>query len=535
MIEMVKGKIVPEIVQKTSDTFSQIYNPDVLLCLANLSNDEVFTPPEVVNQMLDTLPQELFKDPNTKFLDPACKSGVFLREIAKRLIKGLENKMPDIQERLDHIYKEQIYGIAITELTSLLSRRSVYCSKYPNGPFSISHFDNVEGNIRFKNYKHEWEGTPNMYTFDHGKKVRVWRKCKWCGTSEEQLGEESRKGLEYHAYEFIHTLRPEEIFNMKFDVICSNPPYQLATAGDENGAQAKPLYHKFVEQALKLNPKYLTMIIPSRWFAGGWGLDDFRSHMINDKHIRELHDYINASDCFPGVEIKGGVCYFLWDREANGDCRVVTHRGDEIISDDIRPLKEPGCDILIRYNKAIPILHKIRHMEETTFDTIVSTKKPFGFITNYKGAHKEKQNGDIKLYANRRVEYVKPIEVSRNKDAVNRPKVIVPKAVGSGNASTDVIKPLYCEPGSVCTETYLLVGPFQSKLEAENVIEYIGTKFFHFLVTLQKNTQDCMKKVYSFVPLQDFSQKWTDEVLYKKYGLTEDEIKYIEESIWPEK
>ena len=148
-----------------ADIFERVYNPDVLSCLANLSNDEVFTPPEVANAMLDLLPQELFSDPNTTFLDPACKSGVFLREIAKRLLKGLEPLYPDLQERTDHIFKHQLYGIAITELTSLLSRRSVYCSKYPNGPFSIAHFDNVEGNIRFKNCKHEWEGEKNLWTF----------------------------------------------------------------------------------------------------------------------------------------------------------------------------------------------------------------------------------------------------------------------------------------------------------------------------------------------------------------------------------
>lgn len=498
-----------------NDLYTGLYNPDVLSCLANLSNDEVFTPPEVANAMLDLLPQELFESPDTKFLDPACKSGVFLREIAKRLIRGLTDKIPDLQQRLDHIFHEQLYGIAITELTSLLSRRSVYCSKYPNGAYSVSKFDSAEGNIRFHRIEHRWKDG----------------RCAYCGASQSQYDRDA--SLETHAYEFIHTTNPQELWNMKFDVIIGNPPYQLSTAGDENGAQAKPLYHMFVEQAKKLNPRYISMIIPSRWFSGGWGLDDFRNTMMLDRRIRELHDYPDSSDCFSGVEIKGGVCYFLWDNYNTGDCRFVTHRGNSIISEARRPLKEENCDIIIRYNEAISILHKVRSKGEPSFDSLVSTKKPFGFITNYKGAKASPFPKSVKLYANRRVEYVERSQITRNIDAVDKNKIIVPKAVGSGDPTSDVIKPLYCEPNSCCTETYLLVGPFETKEECENVQSYFGTRFFHFLVTLQKNTQDCMKKVYSFVPVQDFSKPWTDKELYAKYGLTDEEIAFIESMIKP--
>ena len=496
--------------------YNTIYNPDVLSCIANLSNDEVFTPPDVANAMLDMLPQALFSDPDAKFLDPACKSGVFLREIAKRLLIGLEAQIPDLQARVDHIFQHQLYGISITELTSLLARRSLYCSKYPNSVYSVSHFDDAAGNIRFKNTPHRW----------------VNGRCAYCGASESEYGEQVREGLETHAYEFIHTASPEEIWNMKFDVIIGNPPYQLSTAGDDNGAQAKPLYHKFVEQAKKLNPRYISMIIPSRWFSGGWGLDEFRHVMMTDKKLRELHDFPNSSDCFTGVEIKGGVCYFLWDNNNVGDCHFVTHKGNDIVSETIRPLQEKNCDIIIRYNEAISILHKVASKGEKTFDTLVSTKKPFGFITNYKGAKPSVFPGAVKLYANRRIEYVSHAQITRNNDAVDKHKVIVPKAVGSGNPSTDVIKPLYCEPNACCTETYLLVGPFGNKQECDNVISYFGTRFFHFLVTLQKNTQDCMKKVYSFVPVQDFSKNWTDEELFDKYGFSEEERKYIVDTIW---
>lgn len=488
------------------------HTPDVLSCLANLSNDEVFTPPDVVNQMLDMLPQELFCDPTTTFLDPACKTGVFLREIAKRLIVGLADKIPDLQQRIDHIFHKQLYGIAITELTSLLSRRSLYCSKYPNSQYSVSHFDDAEGNIRFRRIKHTWVGD----------------KCKFCGANKSY---DRGEGKETHAYEFIHTENPEKIFNMKFDVIISNPPYQLSDGG-LNGS-ATPIYDKFIYQSKKLNPHYLIMVIPSRWFSGGRGLDDFRNSMVTDNRIKNLVDYPVSTDCFNGVEIKGGVCYFLWDREYAGKCAVTTIRQSHQ-NTMYRYLLQEDCDTFIRYNEAIEIYNKVKIFNEKSFSDIVSAQKPFGFRTYITGTQ-NKTDDSILLYANKNKAYVFPSEITIHKEWVDKYKVFISAAYGAGEDFPHQIlgKPILGLPNTCCTETYLVIGCFNDENTAMNVISYIKTKFFRFMVLLQKNTQHASKSVYQFVPMQDFSKPWTDEELYKKYNLSQEEIDFIESMIKP--
>lgn len=498
-----------------ADVYQNLYNPDVLSCLANLSNDEVFTPPEVANRMLDLLPQELFRSPDTTFLDPACKSGVFLREIAKRLLVGLEDKIPDLQQRVDHIFHNQLYGIAITELTSLLSRRSVYCSKYPNSKYSVSYFENPSGNIEYKRIQHRWKDG----------------KCAFCGASktEYERGEE----LETHAYEFIHTIRPEDIFKMKFDVIIGNPPYQLSDGG--SGPSAIPLYNRFVEQAKKLNPRYMTMIIPARWFAGGKGLDEFRANMLSDHHLRKIIDYESSKDCFEGVDIAGGICYFLWDRDSIGDCEITNISNGTRIS-DTRSLNE--YPIFIRSNEAVKILRKVLAQEKEFMDSVVLSQKPFGFRTYARG-EETYFPGSVKLLSSKGFGYVKRSEVTKNSYGIDKWKVIIGRLVPS-NGELD-IKPgdgyrvmtntRILSPGEINTESYITLNMFDTLQQAKNFDGYIKSKLPRFLLRQAISSVNINREVFKFVPLLNFNEPWDDHKLYERYHLTSSEIAFVEKNI----
>jgi len=491
------------------------YNPDVLDAIANLSNDEVFTPPKLVNEILDMLPQELFKSKTTTFLDPVTKSGVFLREIAKRLMKGLENQIPNKQERANHIFQNQLFGIAITELTSLLSRRSVYGTKTANNKYSFcTEFKNEQGNIIFnKKQKHTWKNG----------------KCTFCGASQEVY--DRADSLETYAYQFIHTKNPQEIFNMKFDVIIGNPPYQLSDGG--HGRSASPVYHKFIEQAKKLNPKYLTMIIPARWYAGGKGLDDFRNGMLNDDRIRKLVDFENSADVFPGVDIAGGICYFLWDRDNKGMCEVTNLYGDKRIS-SIRHLNE--FEIFIRHSQAAPVIRKVLKKEKHFLNKVILPSKPFGIRGHYKPS---KSGIPCHFTQKQGILYAKHEDIKDRHNVKDKWKLLIPRAPIAGQ--TDFSKPVgfyysgnvkVAKPGEICTESWLVACSFSTEKEVLSFKSYLFTKTVRFLLLQTVVSQDVTREKFIFVPdLEKYDIEYTDDILRERWNITDDEWAFIDSKI----
>jgi hypothetical protein len=541
-------------------------NPDVLTCIANLSNDEVFTPPEFANQMLNTLEAawagsnggaSIWSDPTVTFLDPFTKSGVFLREITSRLTDGLASAIPDLGQRVDHILTKQVFGIGITQLTSMLARRSLYCSKLANGKHSVAKsFTTEDGNIWFDRTEHSWTGRMTERrahpTENRGITVEIegTGRCKFCGATE---GEYARGGeLETHAYAFIHTTdieaRMAQFFgaDMHFDVIIGNPPYQLSDGGF--GTSAAPIYQLFVEQAKKLDPRFLTMIVPARWFSGGKGLDEFRQSMLGDARLRVIDDYLSAADVFPGVGLKGGLCVFLWDRDNPGEAQVTTHFKDWPAPTVSRPLLEPGADTFIRFNDGLSILKKVAAVEGAQFgsvaippakrfDKLVSARKPFGFETTFKGKATQAVD-DVLVYQNGGKGYVGRDQVRLGGDLIDFWKVYTGRAApGTGNRDTYPHKiistPFIGEPGSVSSETYLCIGPLPSQSEAQSVLSYLSCRLTRLLILLHKPSQDTTRKVYTFVPTQDWSHTWTDDALYEKYGLSEEEIEFVESIVRP--
>ncbi len=505
------------------------HNPDVLTCIANLSNDEVFTPPQLANQMLDALAAawaadhggaNIWADKTVKFLDPCTKSGVFLREITARLTQGLEAEMPDLEARVNHVLTKQVYGIGITHLTSLLARRSLYCSKHANGKHSVARsFAREDGNIWFERTEHTWVGD----------------RCSYCGASKKIL--DRAEGLETHAYALIHTddikTRVAELFggNMQFDVIIGNPPYQLGDGG--YGASAAPIYQLFVEKALELDPRFAVFVTPSRWMAGGKGLDKYRERMLSDKHLRKIVDYPKLYEGFPGVKIRGGISYFLWAREYEGPCEVQTIWDGRPTGPAVARYLN-AYDILVRRNEAVPILDKVKAKCEPTLDLRVSSQKPFGLRTFFHGQPDSRRlKNPVKLFGSQRISYVERSEIPANAEWIDKWKVFMTRVQGTSAAveTKFLSKPIIAEPGTACTETYLVAGHFATELEAMRYANYLRTRFVRFLVSLRKPTQDAARGVYSFVPDLPLNEEWTDAKLYKRYGLTEDEIAFIESQV----
>jgi site-specific DNA-methyltransferase (adenine-specific) len=530
-------------------------NPDVLTCIANLSNDEVFTPPEFANQMLDTLQkswatsnggENIWTNPNVRFLDPFTKSGVFLREIVSRLTDGLVDAIPDLQKRVDHIATKQVFGVGVTELTSLLARRSVYCSKFANGDHSITTaFQNQKGNIWYERTEHTWVGgTKGLLTMGSDgseKNQMIGAKCKYCGAPQKVFGRDD--SLETHAYAFIHTADIHstltEIFgeDMQFDVVIGNPPYQMTDAA--GGGVDASIYHLFVNMAKQLEPRFLTMVIPSRWMGGATrGVGDFtgfRERMFSDQHLRHLVDFTDSKDVFPGVTITGGVCYFLWEPAYKGPTTVETFR-EGIRTEAMRELGE--FDVFVRDSVAVKILRKILKAGEPPITEILTADTPFGIASNFSDHHSEPKVGDVALYFSRQgkrsVAYMERSRITKNVDLIDKWKLLTPSGYDGGQKIPFIVlgKPWKAGPNSVSTQTFLAFH-LNSEAEIENLESYYRTKFFRFLVSLRKLTQNGFRSTYGFVPLQEFNKEWTDELLFDKYALTMEERKYINTLIRP--
>jgi site-specific DNA-methyltransferase (adenine-specific) len=490
----------------------------------------VFTPPEFANRMLDTLAEawaesnngaNIWADSTVTFLDPCTKSGVFLREITRRLTEGLAVEIPDLQERVDHILTKQVFGIAITRLTALMSRRSLYCSKHAKGTHSIAKsFASDNGNIWFERIEHTWNNG----------------RCSFCGASAGTLDRSSN--LETHAYAFIHeddlSATITEMFgvDMQFDVIIGNPPYQLNDGGGA-GTSASPLYHLFIRQAQELSPRYLSMVVPSKWFSGGKGLDSFRSQMLGDRRVRFIADYPNSRDAFEGVDVAGGVMYFLWDRDNPGTCAV------ETISGVNRNLAERNLDeyeVFIRDNRALEIVKRIQAFNVQSMATIVSARQPFGNVTCLESG----QRGDTYIYASGGDGFANRDTITKGTDIIDKWKVLLSKTSSEHAGQSDrsgrkrVLSRIeLMSPGTAATESYLIVGPFDSEYEAANAADYLRTRFVRFLVSTILLTQNITRAAFSFVPLQDFSKSWSDSDLFHMYGLTELDVDLIEKTIKP--
>jgi site-specific DNA-methyltransferase (adenine-specific) len=503
--------------------------PDILDCLAQLSNDEVPTPPKLARAMLDLLPDEVWGKVDYVWLDPFCKSGIFLREAAARLLEGLSDQIPDFNERREHIYRDMLWGSSITEMTGMISRRTLYYSRDASGPKSVVPFEAGAGNLPFVRADHNFLKKDGVKTIG----------CTQCGAPLTLERGESR---ENYAYSFIHRAYPtEEMQDMKFDVIVGNPPYQVGDKKNDDD-RAAPVYDRFVTQAIEMDPRYIVMITPSRWFTGGWGLRDYRKRMIADRRLRVMVDNPKIFDCFPGVKIRGGVSYFLWDRNHDGDCQFSTRINGTIRSTVTRDLRE-GDGVLIRDNQAAAIVHKVKSKHSGGWvEDVCGPQMAFGHMrTNFAGHHPTKQPGDVALVLGSRGGYISPDVITKNQDWVDRWKVLIPKA-SSGDTSmdedgniVDVVlgAPIALAPGSACTQTYIVAGLFDNAEQTENYAHYLATKFARFLVLPRKTSQDLFDERFRFVPMLDMSRPWTDEELYDRFDLSDEERAYIERTIKP--
>jgi hypothetical protein len=486
--------------------------PDILDCLAQLSSDEVPTPPDLARAMLDLLPGEVWSDPGLRWLDPCCKSGVFLREIVIRLLDGLATWEPDFEKRREHVFRKMVFGAAITEITSYVSRRTVYCSRDASGEHSVVRFDEEEGNLPF---------VPAEHDFRDGR-------CRVCGAPEDLERGDSR---ENYAYAFIHGAYPtKEMKEMKFDVIVGNPPYQIGVDGN---TRTRAIFPKFVLRAMEMSPRHLAMITPSRWFTGGANLNEMRDTLLADRRMEALVDYPKLYDCFPGVKIRGGVSYFHWSRDHDGPCAVQTMWAGNPTGPPVRRYLDE-FDIFVRGNEAVEILRKVRAAGEPTVDGRVLSFNPFGFQTNHHGVDDPSSLEDpIEFYGSKRQSWMERDAITVSSDVVGHHKLLLHRAYGEdGDPPFRVTAaPKVVGADTACSGTYLVIATSPDAQTAVRWGAYARTRFFRFLVSLRMNTQDLKRGTFAFVPDLPMDREWTDADLCERYGLSGEEVAFIEAQI----
>lgn len=518
---------------------------DILETINNVGNDEVFTPRKVVDRMLDSLPEEVWHNPDYRWLNPASKTGIFEREIAIRLDEGLRDIIPDVEIRRKHILQDMIFSIGQTKFTANVARRTLYYCCQANRPcdgimedghyvngYAIGNgtwFDDAEGNVK----------TPCS---DH---MLRKGKCIYCGISEKSKYLDANQREKY-SYDFIHCGPGDELQtylanrffkgdkSVKFDVIIGNPPYQLNDGGGLNGSSAKPIYQLFVENAISIKPKYICMIIPAKWYSGGKGLDKFREHMLTCQHMSHLIDYDNFKLVFPTVELAGGVCYFLWNSDYINNVCLITNVSDKCENTEKRALNQ--FPVFIRNNCAVNIVDKIVSQYASFLNEKVSARLPFNITTTYKP---KKQGIPCFFTQKDGVKFVDQNDVIDKERVLDKWKFLIPKAPIAGQ--TDFSKPIgfyydgntvIAKPGECCSESWLVAGAFNTKQEAEYFKSYIFTKIVRFLILQTVVSQNMTRKNFIFVPdLINYNRVYDDSYLRKKWKITDAEWSLIESKI----
>ena len=463
---------------------------------------------DVTRQLFDNV--DLAGEVQTKILEINSKTGLYplyvtyslFRRRLDEYIKAecIDKETVSVQEEQvvwDDIVKDNMYVICNTPMAVGITRRTLFGFRQVDQKANIKNVQLIE-----RASKNQEELVQEL------KSVGFWK-----GNTSKQ--------------------------EMKFNAVVGNPPYQLSG----HGQKPLPIYQNFIDLARTLKPKCISIVSPSRWFAAN-DLKEFRDSIIKENKLDIIHDFADARLCFPNVEIKGGISYFRWNDDSNQYCNFFIHN-DKGVTQTMRNLSTENTEILIRDGYMIKILEKVQSKNEAKFNSLISSNDPFGFDMREEHSSKRvkvpyyntpKENSAIFYYNGWRkkgVGYVDREIINKNTEWVDKVKILIPKAWGTGDTTKDWLKPFIVEKNTCCTETYLVVGPFDNLEIAENVVSYMGTKFFHFMVAIMKLTQNAMQGVYCNVPIQDFSHQWTDEDLYEKYGLDLFEREYIESLIKP--